>query len=58
VTLLPFVLVNLAGLAINMSVMQLSLKTIQFPEASALTLATVSTLAWNFIVSKYAIFRK
>lgn len=57
-TLLPFILVNLAGLAINTGVMQLCLKGLQFPEIVALGLATVSTLVWNFTTSKLLVFRK
>ncbi len=57
-TLLPFIFVNLAGLALNTGVMQLCLKGLHFPEIAALGLATASTLAWNFTVSKFVVFRE
>ncbi|MGD0706861.1 MAG: GtrA family protein [Anaerolineaceae bacterium] len=58
ITLLPFVLVNLVGLAINTGVMQLCLNTFGLPELVALGLATVSALTWNFVLSKFVVFRK
>ena len=58
ITLLPFVAVNLVGLAINTGVMQLGLKILGLPELISLGMATVSTLAWNFILSKFVVFRK
>jgi putative flippase GtrA len=57
-TLLPFVLVNLVGLAINTGIMQLCLNILGLPELVALGLATVSTLVWNFVLSKFVVFRK
>lgn len=57
VTLAPFVLANLAGLAVNAGVMQLYLKGLNLPEIVAFGLATASTLAWNFVISKFVIFR-
>ena len=53
----PFVLANLVGLAINAGAMQLCLNTFGLPEAFSLALATGSTIAWNFTLSKFLIFR-
>lgn len=57
-TLLPFILVNLVGLGINAGLMQLGLYTLHLPEIVSLALATVGTLAWNFVLSKFVIFRQ
>ncbi|MGD0613127.1 MAG: GtrA family protein [Anaerolineales bacterium] len=57
-TLIPFILVSLAGLAMNTGGMQLGLYVLHLPELVALALATVFTLAWNFVFSKFVIFRK
>jgi putative flippase GtrA len=56
--LLPFALVNLAGLAVNAAVMQVCLKAMSLPEILSLGLATGCTLAWNFLASKFLVFRK
>jgi len=50
--------VNVLGLAINAGVMQLCLGNLGLPELVALGLATASTLAWNFTLSKFVVFRK
>jgi putative flippase GtrA len=57
-TLLPFVLVNLVGLGMNTGSMQLGLNVVRLPELVSLGLATCLTLAWNFVLSKFVIFRK
>ena len=57
-TIIPFILFNLSGLAINAGVMQLSLRVFNFPEIAALGMATACTLAWNFATSKLLVFRK
>lgn len=57
-TLIPFVLVSLVGLGMNTGGMQLGLNVLHLPELIALGLATVFTLAWNFVFSKFVIFRK
>jgi putative flippase GtrA len=57
-TLLPFIVTNLVGLGINTGMLQLCLKIFGMPELVALGLATLSTLAWNFIISKFVVFRK
>ena len=56
--LLPFVLVYLVGLTINTGVMKVCLDTFGLPEVVALGLATGSALGWNFVLSKFVIFRK
>jgi len=57
-TLIPFVLVNLVGLGINTGAMQVGLSTLHLPEIASLGSATVLTLAWNFMLSKFVVFRK
>ena len=57
-TLIPFILTNLVGLGINAGMLQLSLKTLHLPELLALGLATLTTLAWNFVISKFVIFKE
>ncbi|HTX78299.1 MAG TPA: GtrA family protein [Longilinea sp.] len=57
-TLAPFVVVNLIGLAINTGVYELCLNILDLHELIALVTATVTTLAWNFILSKFVVFRK
>ena len=56
--LLPFVLSSLVGLAINTGMLDLCLKTLGLPEIIAIGVATASSLLWNFLVSKFLIFRK
>jgi putative flippase GtrA len=57
-TFLPFALVNLIGLGINAGTLWLGVHTAGLPEFPALILATGATLIWNFIISKFVIFRK
>lgn len=57
VTFFPFLAVNLIGLAINTGLMQLGLFGFGLPEVVSLGLATAGTLAWNFVFSKFLIFR-
>jgi putative flippase GtrA len=56
-TLVPFVLTNLVGLGINAGLLQVCLKTLHLPELVALMLATCTTLVWNFLISKFVIFK-
>lgn len=53
----PFALTNLVGLAINVGVMDVCLNSLGLHEIASLTLATASTFLWNFIVSKFVIFK-
>ena len=57
-TLFPFILTNLVGLGINTGMLQLCLKTLHLPELVALGLATLTTLFWNFVISKFVIFKE
>jgi putative flippase GtrA len=57
-TFAPFVLVSLVGLGINTGGMQLGLNVLHLQELVSLTLATAFTLAWNFVFSKFVIFRR
>ena len=57
-TLIPFILTNLVGLAINTGMLQLCLKTLHLPELMALGLATLTTLVWNFVISKFVVFKE
>jgi putative flippase GtrA len=56
-TLLPFFLTSLIGLGINTGLMQLGLYTLRLPEFVALVVATLGTLAWNFALSKWVVFK-
>lgn len=58
VSLIPFILSSLVGLAINTGMLQLCLVTLRLPEIIAIGAATASSLIWNFLVSKFLIFRK
>ena len=57
-TLVPYVLTNLSGLALNTGMMQLGLRVIGLPETLAFLLATAVTTGWNFVASKFLVFRK
>ena len=54
----PFVLANLAGLAINAGVMHICLAALILHEIPSLALATGSTFLWNFTISKLLIFKR
>jgi putative flippase GtrA len=58
VTLIPFVITNLIGLGINTGTLELCLKVLHLPELAGLAVATGSTLAWNFLISKFIVFKK
>lgn len=58
ITLIPFVLANLIGLVLNAGVMQVCRVWLGLPELLSLALATAATLAWNFMISKFLIFKK
>lgn len=57
-TLIPFILTALAGLGINTGILQVCLKTLHLPELVALGSATLVTLVWNFVISKFVIFKE
>jgi len=54
----PFVLANLAALVINAGVMHVCLNALALHDIVSLALAMGSTLLWNFIISKFVIFKK
>ena len=54
----PFALANLAGLAINVGVMDVCLNALGLHEIPSLALATGITFLWNFAISKFLIFKK
>ena len=56
-TLIPFFAVNTIALGINSLVMHLCLTTLKLPEIISVLLATATTLVWNFLTSKYLVFR-
>jgi putative flippase GtrA len=57
-TFVPFFLSNLVGLIINAGVMYVGLHVFGLHDALAFLLATVVTLGWNFVVSKFIVFRR
>ena len=57
-TFAPFVLANLAALAINAGVMYVCLRIIGLHEMASFAVATGSTFLWNFVISKFVIFKK
>jgi putative flippase GtrA len=57
-TLTPFALANLAALIINAGVMYVCLRTIGLHEMVSFAVATGSTFLWNFVISKFVIFKK
>ena len=56
-TLIPFILTALAGLGINTGMLQVCLNSLHLPELVALGAATLTTLAWNFLISNFVILR-
>jgi putative flippase GtrA len=54
---LPFILTNLAGLAINAGILHAGLFILAIPEAIVLVMATGIAFAWNFLVSKRFVFK-
>ena len=57
-TLIPFVITNLIGLAINTGMMQLGLNQLHFHDLLAFIFASGFTIIWNFLMSKFFVFRK
>ena len=57
-TLLPFILVNLIGTAINSGTLALATNLLGLPELAGLILATGAALGWNFLTSKFLVFKK
>jgi putative flippase GtrA len=55
---LSFVLANLVGLGVNAGVMHLCLNVLSLHELLSLLFATGAAFAWNFVVSKFLVFKK
>jgi putative flippase GtrA len=55
--LVPFALANLVGLGINVGVMDVCLNDLSLHEITSFVLATGSTFLWNFIISKFVVFK-
>ena len=53
----PFVIVNLLAIGLNSGVMHLALASLGLPELGALVLATGVTFLWNFVTSKFLIYK-
>jgi putative flippase GtrA len=58
ITTLLFVMSNLVGLGLNTFMMYLGLKVLFLPELIVLAAATAVPLLWNFLVSKFIVFKK
>lgn len=56
-SLIPFIIFGVAGLAINTSVMYVCYTALNFGELTSLAIATIITFSWNFITSKYVVFK-
>jgi putative flippase GtrA len=57
-TLPGFVLVNGIGLLINTGILDVALYRLHLVELVALALATAGSLLWNFILSRWLVFRE
>ena len=53
-----FFIINLVAIAINSSIMAFALHNLRLSELASLGLATVCTLLWNFLTSKFLVFRR
>jgi len=53
----PFIIVGIASLAINTGVMYVLFETMKVNEFLSLGLATLATLSWNFLTSKFVVFK-
>jgi len=56
-SMLPFFGVSLIALGVNAAVLELGLNTFSLGELASLVLATGFTLLWNFLMSKFVVFR-
>jgi len=54
---LPFIIVGVASLAINTGVMYVFYESLKVNEFLSLGIATVATLSWNFLTSKFIVFK-
>jgi putative flippase GtrA len=56
-TLLPFILSNLVGLALNVGMLHIALDVFRLPEILAIAVATACAVIWNFTINKYLVFK-
>ena len=56
-TFLPFLLVNLAGMGLNVLLLQFSLQA-GLSEPAAVLAATIGAVLWNFLANKLVVFKK
>lgn len=52
-----FAVINLLAIPLNSLTLQIGMETLHLPEGYALLLATSSTFVWNFLWSKFYIFK-
>lgn len=57
-TLIPFTITSLIGLTINTGMMQLGLNQLHFHDLLAFIFASGFTIIWNFLMSKFFVFRQ
>jgi putative flippase GtrA len=57
-TLFAFAAANLLALVVNAGVMSVCLTRLRLPEGAAFAAATAATMLWNFIWSKFVIFKE
>jgi len=58
ISTLLFILSNLVGLVLNTSVLYLGVKVLFLPEMPVLAAATAIPLLWNYLISKFIVFKK
>ncbi len=56
-TFAPFFIANLIGIGVNTGMMQLGLHTLHLSELFAFVFASLFTVGWNFLISKFVVFR-
>jgi putative flippase GtrA len=56
-TVLPFTFANLAGLVINVVLLQIGLAVFRLPEILAVAAAMGGAVVWNFLINKYLVFK-
>jgi putative flippase GtrA len=57
-TIMPFMLLSFASVAINTGTMYVCLTALHLNELVSLVLATLVVFAWNFTTSKYLVFQQ
>jgi putative flippase GtrA len=56
-TFIPFVIVSLLAIGINVGVLHLAMNTFGLAESGALAAATLAIFVWNFAASKFIVFK-